>query len=57
MYKNAEGYRDPTAGQATEHVWHTYRRDEARIINLMLMMADAAGYRVTSRIEVERKRR
>lgn len=57
MYKNAEGYKDPTAGQATEHVWHTYRRDEARIINLMLMMADAAGYRVTSRIEVERKRR
>lgn len=58
MYKNAEGYSDPTPGEAMSNIRREQRQQEAaerlavinRLIPVMKQTAELAGFEVVGRI-------
>lgn len=63
MYKNAEGYSDPTPGEATSNIRKEQRQQEAaerlavisRLIPVMKQTAELAGFEVVGRITLKDK--
>lgn len=63
MYKNAEGYSDPTPGEAMSNIRKEQRRQEAaerlavisRLIPVMKQTAELAGFEVVGRITLKDK--
>lgn len=63
MYKNAEGYSDPTPGEAMSNIRKEQRQQEAaerlavisRLIPVMKQTAELAGYEVVGRITLKDK--
>lgn len=62
MYRNAEGYLDPTAGEAYANIEREQRRQEAkrliaagRLITLLKQMTELAGFEVVGRITLRDK--
>lgn len=51
VFKNKEGYHDPTAGRA---IYDDARRRKARfLIRIILFITRESGFRVVSQIELE----
>lgn len=63
MYKNAEGYSDPTPGEAMSNIRKEQRQQEAaerlavisRLIPVMKQTAELAGFEVVGRITLKDK--
>lgn len=63
MYKNAEGYSDPTPGEAMSNIRKEQRKQEAaerlavisRLIPVMKQTAELAGFEVVGRITLKDK--
>lgn len=63
MYKNAEGYSDPTPGEAMSNIRREQRQQEAaerlavisRLIPVMKQTAEPAGFEVVGRITLKDK--
>lgn len=63
MYKNAEGYSDPTPGEAMNNIRKEQRQQEAaerlavisRLIPVMKQTAELAGFEVVGRITLKDK--
>lgn len=63
MYKNAEGYSDPTPGEAMSNIRKEQRQREAaerlavisRLIPVMKQTAELAGFEVVGRITLKDK--
>ena len=63
MYKNAEGYSDPTPGEAMSNIRKEQRQQEAaerlavisRLITVMKQTAELAGFEVVGRITLKDK--
>lgn len=63
MYKNAEGYSDPTPGEAMSNIRREQRQQEAaerlalisRLIPVMKQTAELAGFEVVGRITLKDK--
>ena len=63
MYKNAEGYSDPTPGEAMSNIRKEQRQQEAaerlalisRLIPVMKQTAELAGFAVVGRITLKDK--
>ena len=63
MYKNAEGYSDPTPGEAMSNIRKEQRQQEAaerlavisRLIPVMTQTAELAGFEVVGRITLKDK--
>ena len=63
MYKNAEGYSDPTPGEAMSNIRKEQRQQEvaerlaviSRLIPVMKQTADLAGFEVVGRITLKDK--
>lgn len=63
MYKNAEGYSDPTPGEAMSNIRKKQRQQEAaerlavisRLIPVMKQTAELAGFEVVGRIALKDK--
>ena len=63
MYKNAEGYSDPTPGEAMSNIRKEQRQQEAaerlavisRLIPVMKQTAELAGFEVVWRITLKDK--
>lgn len=63
MYKNAEGYSDPTPGEAMSNIHREQRQQEAaerlavisRLIPVMKQTAELAGFEVVGRITLKDK--
>lgn len=63
MYKNAEGYSDPTPGEAMRNIRREQRQQEAaerlavisRLIPVMKQTAELAGFEVVGRITLKDK--
>lgn len=64
MYKNAEGYSDPTPGEAMSNIRKEQRQQEAaerlavisRLIPVMKQTAELAGFEVVGRITLKDKK-
>lgn len=59
LYKNVEGYSDPTAGCAMESVSEAERQRlevMSAVIHIMKATADLAGFKVIERIILEDKK-
>lgn len=54
-YKNAEGYNDPTAGEAVENVMLEGSSRKNVLIYTMRTMAELAGFEVIGRITLKDK--
>lgn len=63
MYKNAEGYSDPTPGEAMSNIRKEQRQQEvaerlaviSRLIPVMKQTAELAGFEVVGRITLKDK--
>jgi hypothetical protein len=63
MYKNAEGYSDPTPGEAMSNIRREQRQQEvaerlaviSRLIPVMKQTAELAGFEVVGRITLKDK--
>lgn len=63
MYKNAEGYSDPTPGEAMSNIRKEQRQQEvaerlaviSRLIPIMKQTAELAGFEVVGRITLKDK--
>lgn len=63
MYKNAEGYSDPTPGAAYENMRREERRQQeaerlaviSRLIPVMKQTAELAGFEIVGRITLKDK--
>ena len=63
MYKNAEGYSDPTPGEAMSNIRREQRQQEmaerlaviGRLIPVMKQTAELAGFEVVGRITLKDK--
>lgn len=63
MYKNAEGYSDPTPGEAMRNIRREQRQQEtaerlaviSRLIPVMKQTAELAGFEVVGRITLKDK--
>ena len=63
MYKNAEGYNDPTPGEAMSNIRKEQRQQEvaerlaviSRLIPVMKQTAELAGFEVVGRITLKDK--
>lgn len=63
MYKNAEGYSDPTPGETMSNIRREQRQQEAaerlavisRLIPVMKQTAELAGFEVVGRITLKDK--
>lgn len=63
MYKNAEGYSNPTPGEAMSNIRREQRQQEAaerlavisRLIPVMKQTAELAGFEVVGRITLKDK--
>lgn len=63
MYKNAEGYSDPTPGEAMSNIRREQRHQEvaerlaviSRLIPVMKQTAELAGFEVVGRITLKDK--
>ena len=63
MYKNAEGYSDPTPGEAMSNIRWEQRQQEvaerlaviSRLIPVMKQTAELAGFEVVGRITLKDK--
>ena len=63
MYKNAEGYSDPTPGEAMSNIRREQRQQEAaerlavisRLIPVMKQTAELAGFEAVGRITLKDK--
>ena len=63
MYKNAEGYSDPTPGEAMSNIRREQRQQETaerlavigRLIPVMKQTAELAGFEVVGRITLKDK--
>lgn len=63
MYKNADGYSDPTPGEAMSNIRKEQRQQEAaerlavisRLIPVMKQTAELAGFEVVGRITLKDK--
>ncbi len=63
MYKNADGYSDPTPGEAMSNIRREQRQQEAaerlavisRLIPVMKQTAELAGFEVVGRITLKDK--
>ena len=63
MYKNAEGYSDPTPGEAMSNIRREQRKQEtaerlaviSRLIPVMKQTAELAGFEVVGRITLKDK--
>lgn len=62
MYKNAEGYSDPTAGRAYSNIRREERRREAarlamadRLVQVLKQTAGLAGFEIVGRITLRYK--
>nr|DAP59236.1 MAG TPA: hypothetical protein [Caudoviricetes sp.] len=63
MYKNAEGYSDPTPGEAMNNIRKEQRQQEvaerlaviSRLIPVMKQTAELAGFEVVGRITLKDK--
>lgn len=63
MYKNAEGYSDPTPGEAMSNIRREQRQQEtaerlaviSRLVPVMKQTAELAGFEVVGRITLKDK--
>ena len=62
MYKNTEGYSDPTAGRAYSNIRREERRREAarramvnRVVQILKQTAGLAGFEIVGRITLRYK--
>lgn len=63
MYKNAEGYRDPTPGEAMSNIHREQRQQEtaerlaviSKLIPILKQTAELAGFEVVGRVTLRDK--